>query len=227
MYNAGRQYGLGTDRQRSIRDRTKSIMERYAARIDSYFSKRGIDIYGDKPVSRRIYMGNNNGWLIMKSESQKANIQDESPNSITRVRNSSLRWRRMQKGIHGQRNRFCVRPGSPNVLWEEEWALWIMRSISARACDHHGCCTCQVPCCSFGRYQDKKYCSKEAERPGRKPDRRRRASGKWKRTGSKSSGHVRLAVSPWRRVEEGWTPSGRRRRYSKGYWPRNFYWLMD
>lgn len=30
-----------------------------------------------------------------------------------------------------------------------------MRSISARACDHHGCCTCQVPCCSFGRYQDK------------------------------------------------------------------------
>nr|DAD69761.1 MAG TPA: Protein of unknown function (DUF3826) [Siphoviridae sp. ctoD91]DAL46717.1 MAG TPA_asm: Protein of unknown function (DUF3826) [Bacteriophage sp.] len=61
MYNAGRQYGLGTDRQRNIRDRTRSIMERYAARIDNYFSKRGIDVYGNKPVSRRIYMGNNNG----------------------------------------------------------------------------------------------------------------------------------------------------------------------
>ena len=61
MYNAGRQYGLGTDRQRNIRDRTMSIMERYAARIDNYFSKRGIDVYGNKPVSRRIYMGNNNG----------------------------------------------------------------------------------------------------------------------------------------------------------------------
>jgi hypothetical protein len=61
MYNAGRQYGLGTDRQRNIRDRTRSIMERYAARIDKYFSKRGIDVYGNKPVSRRIYMGNNNG----------------------------------------------------------------------------------------------------------------------------------------------------------------------
>ncbi len=36
-------------------------MERYAARIDKYFSKRGIDVYGNKPVSRRIYMGNNNG----------------------------------------------------------------------------------------------------------------------------------------------------------------------
>ncbi len=36
-------------------------MERYAARIDNYFSKRGIDVYGNKPVSRRIYMGNNNG----------------------------------------------------------------------------------------------------------------------------------------------------------------------
>lgn len=61
MYNAGRQYGLGTDRQRNIRDRTRLIMERYAARIDNYFSKRGIDVYGNKPVSRRIYMGNNNG----------------------------------------------------------------------------------------------------------------------------------------------------------------------
>lgn len=61
MYNAGMQYGLGTDRQRNIRDRTRSIMERYAARIDNYFSKRGIDVYGNKPVSRRIYMGNNNG----------------------------------------------------------------------------------------------------------------------------------------------------------------------
>ena len=36
-------------------------MGRYGARIDSYFSKRGINIYGNKPVSRRIYMGNNNG----------------------------------------------------------------------------------------------------------------------------------------------------------------------
>ncbi|GAA6244355.1 hypothetical protein DXA78_20210 [Bacteroides fragilis] len=61
MYNAGRQYGLGADKQRRIRDRTKSIMGRYGARIDSYFSKRGINIYGNKPVSRRIYMGNNNG----------------------------------------------------------------------------------------------------------------------------------------------------------------------
>lgn len=61
MYNAGRQYGLGTARQRNIRDRTKSIIGRYGARIDSYFSKRGIDIYGDKPISRRIYMGNSNG----------------------------------------------------------------------------------------------------------------------------------------------------------------------
>jgi len=61
MYNAGRQYGLGTDKQRRIRDRTKSIMGRYGSRIDSYFSKRGINIYGNKPVSRRIYMGNNNG----------------------------------------------------------------------------------------------------------------------------------------------------------------------
>ena len=61
MYNAGRQYGLGTDRQRSIRDRTKSIMERYGIRIDSYFSKRGVDVYGNKPISRRVYMGNNNG----------------------------------------------------------------------------------------------------------------------------------------------------------------------
>lgn len=34
-------------------------MERYGIRIDSYFSKRGINIYGNKPVSRRIYMGNN------------------------------------------------------------------------------------------------------------------------------------------------------------------------
>lgn len=42
MYNAGRQYGLGTDRQRSIRDRTKSIMERYGIRIDSYFSKEEL-----------------------------------------------------------------------------------------------------------------------------------------------------------------------------------------
>jgi len=61
MYNAGRQYGIGTERQRSIRNRTKSIMGRYEARIDSYFSKRGIDVYGDKPISRRVYMGNNNG----------------------------------------------------------------------------------------------------------------------------------------------------------------------
>mgnify|MGYP000479436762 CR=1 FL=1 len=61
MYNAGRQYGLGTERQRSIRNRTKSILERYEARIDKYFSKRGIELYGNKPISRRIYMGNNNG----------------------------------------------------------------------------------------------------------------------------------------------------------------------
>ena len=61
MYNAGRQYGLGSARQRNIRDRTKSIMGRYAEKIDSYFSKRGVDVYGNKPISRRVYMGNNNG----------------------------------------------------------------------------------------------------------------------------------------------------------------------
>ena len=61
MYNAGRQYGLGSARQRNIRDRTKSIMGRYAEKIDSYFSKRGVDDYGNKPISRRVYMGNNNG----------------------------------------------------------------------------------------------------------------------------------------------------------------------
>lgn len=51
----------------------------------------------------------------------------------------------------------------------------------------------------------------------RKPDRRRRASGKWKRAGSQPSGNVCLAISSRRWMEEGWTPSGRRRRYSKGY----------
>ena len=61
MYNAGRQYGLGTERQRSIRDRTRAIMERYGERINSYFAKRGIDVYGNRPLSRRMYMGNNNG----------------------------------------------------------------------------------------------------------------------------------------------------------------------
>ena len=61
MYNAGRQYGLGSARQRNIRDRTKSIMGRYAEKIDSYFSKSGVDVYGNKPISRRVYMGNNNG----------------------------------------------------------------------------------------------------------------------------------------------------------------------
>lgn len=45
----------------AIRDRTKSIMGRYAEKIDSYFSKRGVDVYGNKPISRRVYMGNNNG----------------------------------------------------------------------------------------------------------------------------------------------------------------------
>ena len=52
---------LGSARQRNIRDRTKSIMGRYAEKIDSYFSKRGVDVYGNKPISRRVYMGNNNG----------------------------------------------------------------------------------------------------------------------------------------------------------------------
>ena len=61
MYNAGRQYGLGTSRQRSIRDRTKAVMERYANNIDSYFRRRGIDVYGSIPVSRSRYMGLNNG----------------------------------------------------------------------------------------------------------------------------------------------------------------------
>lgn len=61
MYNAGIQYGLGSARQRNIRDRAKSIMERYGARIDSYFSKRGIDLYGNTPISRRVYMVNANG----------------------------------------------------------------------------------------------------------------------------------------------------------------------
>lgn len=54
MYNAGRQYGLGSARQRNIRDRTKSIMGRYAEKIDSSFSKRGVDVYGNKPISRRV-----------------------------------------------------------------------------------------------------------------------------------------------------------------------------
>lgn len=60
-YITYRQYGLGSARQRNIRDRTKSIMGRYAEKIDSYFSKRGVDVYGNKPISRRVYMGNNNG----------------------------------------------------------------------------------------------------------------------------------------------------------------------
>lgn len=61
MYNAGRQYGLGSARQRNIRDRIKSTMQRYGNRIDGYFSKRGTSIYGNIPVSRRVYMGLNNG----------------------------------------------------------------------------------------------------------------------------------------------------------------------
>lgn len=61
MYNAGRQYGLGTERQRAIRDRTRGIIGRYGQNIDRYFSSRGIDIYGDRPVSRSRYMGNSNG----------------------------------------------------------------------------------------------------------------------------------------------------------------------
>ena len=60
MYNAARQYGLGTDRQRGIRDRVKSIFGRYERRIDNYFSKRGYE-GANKPLSRRIYMGNSNG----------------------------------------------------------------------------------------------------------------------------------------------------------------------
>ncbi len=36
-------------------------MERYGARIDSYFAKRGIDVYGNNLISHRVYMGNNNG----------------------------------------------------------------------------------------------------------------------------------------------------------------------
>lgn len=61
MYNAGRQYGIGTTRQRAVRDRTRGVMGRYGQNIDRYFSNRGIDIYGDRPVSRRIYMGLSNG----------------------------------------------------------------------------------------------------------------------------------------------------------------------
>ena len=36
-------------------------MGRYDEKIDSYFSKIGVDVYGNKPISRRVYMGNNNG----------------------------------------------------------------------------------------------------------------------------------------------------------------------
>jgi len=36
-------------------------MERYANNIDSYFRRRGIDVYGSIPVSRSRYMGLNNG----------------------------------------------------------------------------------------------------------------------------------------------------------------------
>jgi len=43
MYNAGRQYGLGSARQRNIRDRTKSIMGRYAEKIDSFCERFGYD----------------------------------------------------------------------------------------------------------------------------------------------------------------------------------------
>lgn len=49
------------------------------------------------------------------SESQKVNIQGESLNLTTRVRSFSLKWKRMPKGIHGQRNRFCFRIMSPNI----------------------------------------------------------------------------------------------------------------
>lgn len=36
-------------------------MERYGGRIDNFFAKKGLDIYGDRPVSSRVYMGNSNG----------------------------------------------------------------------------------------------------------------------------------------------------------------------
>ena len=61
MYNAGRQYGIGTERQRAVRDRVKSTIERYNKRIDSSFARKGISVYGDIPVSRRTYMGLSNG----------------------------------------------------------------------------------------------------------------------------------------------------------------------
>ncbi len=57
MYNAGRQYGLGTDKQHNVRDKTKSIINRYGKNIDKHFAKKGIDVYGFNPVSRRVYMG--------------------------------------------------------------------------------------------------------------------------------------------------------------------------
>ena len=41
MYNAGRQYGLGADKQRRIRDRTKSIMGRYGA-VPSFKNDGGV-----------------------------------------------------------------------------------------------------------------------------------------------------------------------------------------